>query len=461
MTATQAAPTYSAPWGPSEMPTTALLTDHYELTMLRAALSAGTAHRRCVFELFARRLPAGRRYGVVAGVGRALRALRHFRFDDESLQFLRDREIVDAATADWLADFAFRGDIWGYPEGEIYFPGSPVLVVESTFAEGVVLETLLLSIYNHDSAIASAASRMTAMAGDRPCIEMGSRRTQELAAVAAARAAYIAGFAATSNLEAGRRYGVPTRGTSAHAFTLLHGTEREAFAAQIATLGEDTTLLVDTYDDFDAVRLGVELTEGRLGAVRLDSGDLAVLATRVRALAGRPRRHAYQDHGDQRPRRVHHRGTVRRPGRRLRRRHRAGHRQRPPDLRLRLQAGGPGRVRRPGRALARRWPRRAPTRPRSAAASTPSVAFQRRRHRRGGADRHQAPATHDGDDRDLLVPLVTGGEIVGEETAGGRPRAPPAGPRRAADRGAEDVARRTGHRDRVLADAWLDGHGGR
>ena len=131
--------------------------------------------------------------------------------------------MVDAATADWLADFRFRGDIWGYPEGEVYFPGSPLLIVESTFAEGVVLETVLLSIYNHDSAIASAASRMTAMAGDRPCIEMGSRRTQELAAVAAARAAYIAGFAATSNLEAGRRYDVPTRGTSAHAFTLLHG----------------------------------------------------------------------------------------------------------------------------------------------------------------------------------------------------------------------------------------------
>src|SRR5215210_6692197 len=252
--------------------------------MLRAALRAGTAHRPCVFELFARRLPEGRRYGVVAGVGRALRALRHFRFDDESLRFLLDREVVDSATADWLADFAFRGDIWGYPEGEVYFPGSPVLVVESTFAEGVVLETLLLSIYNYDSAVASAASRMTVTAGDRPCIEMGSRRTQELAAVAAARVAYIAGFSSTSNLEAGRRYGVPTRGTAAHAFTMLHANEREAFAAQIAELGEETTLLVDTYDVFDAVKIGVELTEGRLGAVRLDSGDLGLMATRVREL---------------------------------------------------------------------------------------------------------------------------------------------------------------------------------
>ncbi|HEY5821924.1 MAG TPA: nicotinate phosphoribosyltransferase [Propionibacteriaceae bacterium] len=270
------------PWGPSEVPTTALLTDHYELTMLRAALQAGTADRRCVFELFARRLPDGRRYGVVAGVGRALRALRQFRFDEEALRFLREQDVVDDATADWLADFSFDGHVWGYGEGEVYFPGSPVLVVESSFAQGVILETVLLSIYNHDSAIASAGSRMTAMAGGRPCIEMGSRRTQELAAVAAARAAYIVGFEATSNLEAGRRYGVPTRGTSAHSFTLLHGDEREAFAAQIAALGEDTTLLVDTYDVVEAVKTGVEMTGGRLGAVRLDSGDLALMATQVR-----------------------------------------------------------------------------------------------------------------------------------------------------------------------------------
>ena len=282
MTVPDAASTPQASWGPREVPTTALLTDHYELTMLQAALQAGTAHRPCVFELFARRLPSGRRYGVVAGVGRALRALEHFRFDAESLDYLRGAGVVDQRTADWLADFRFDGDIWGYAEGEIYFPGSPIVVVESSFAAGVVLETVLLSIYNHDGAIASAASRMTVTAGSRPCIEMGSRRTQELAAVAAARAAYVAGFEATSNLEAGRRHGVPTRGASAHSFTLLHADEREAFAAQIAALGEDTTLLVDTYDVTNAVRLGVELTGGRLGAVRLDSGDLPALASQVR-----------------------------------------------------------------------------------------------------------------------------------------------------------------------------------
>ncbi|MFL6003403.1 MAG: nicotinate phosphoribosyltransferase, partial [Nocardioides sp.] len=171
------------------------MTDHYELTMLQAALRSGTAHRRAVFELFGRRLPEGRRFGVVAGTGRILDALERFRFDDEAVEFLRRGRVVDEPTLEWLAGYRFGGDIWGYPEGEVYFPGSPLLVVESTFAEAVLLETLLLSIYNHDSAIAAAASRMTLAADGRPCIEMGSRRTHEEAAVASARAAYIGGFA--------------------------------------------------------------------------------------------------------------------------------------------------------------------------------------------------------------------------------------------------------------------------
>jgi nicotinate phosphoribosyltransferase len=260
---------------------TALLTDHYELTMLQAALAGGTAQRRSVFELFGRRLPEGRRYGVVAGVGRALDAIEAFRFDQGTLEALDG--VVDQPTLDWLADYRFTGDVWGYAEGEAYFAHSPLLIVEASFAEAVVLETVLLSIYNHDSAIASAASRMTLVAGDRPCIEMGSRRTHEEAAVAAARAAYVAGFATTSNLAARQRYGIPTAGTSAHSFTLLHDSEEDAFRAQVSSLGAGTTLLVDTYDVAEAVRLGVEVAGPGLGAVRLDSGDLGVLAEQVRA----------------------------------------------------------------------------------------------------------------------------------------------------------------------------------
>ncbi len=262
---------------------TGLLTDHYELTMVCAALGSGVAHRRTVFEMFARQLPGERRYGVVAGTGRFLDALASFRFSPGEIDYLRGAGVIDEQTAGFLASYRFGGSIWGYAEGDCYFPGSPILVVDATFAEAVVLETLALSVFNHDCAVASAASRMVTAAGRRPIIEMGSRRTHELAAVAAARAAYLAGFASTSNLRAGLDYGVPTAGTSAHAFTMAHDDERQAFAAQLKTLGPGTTLLVDTYDVTAAVKAAVELAGTELGAVRIDSGDIAAVARAVRA----------------------------------------------------------------------------------------------------------------------------------------------------------------------------------
>jgi nicotinate phosphoribosyltransferase len=262
-----------------------LLTDKYELTMLAAALRDGTANRRTTFELFARRLPEGRRYGVIAGTGRLLEALPQFRFDDDACQLLA--QFLDADTLRYLRDFRFGGDIDGYAEGELYFPGSPVLSVTGSFAQCVVLETLALSIFNHDTAIASAAARMVSAARERPLIEMGSRRTHERAAVAAARAAYIAGFAATSNLEAQRRYGIPTEGTAAHAFTMLYAREDgpdelAAFRAQVDAQGVGTTLLVDTYDVTTGVANAVAAAGATLGAVRIDSGELGVLARQVR-----------------------------------------------------------------------------------------------------------------------------------------------------------------------------------
>ncbi|BDX31009.1 nicotinate phosphoribosyltransferase [Mycobacterium antarcticum] len=265
---------------------TALLTDKYELTMLAAALRDGTAHRRTTFEIFARRLPDGRRYGIVAGTGRFLEVLPQFTFDDTALAVLAD--FLDPDTLAYLADYRFTGDVDGYAEGELYFPGSPVLSVHGTFAECVLLETLALSIFNHDCAIASAAARMVSAAEGRPLIEMGSRRTHEMSAVAAARAAYVAGFTGTSNLEAQRRYGVPALGTSAHAFTLLYASpdgpdERAAFRAQVNALGVGTTLLVDTYDISAGVANAIAVAGPGLGAVRIDSGDLGVLARQVRS----------------------------------------------------------------------------------------------------------------------------------------------------------------------------------
>lgn len=262
---------------------TALLTDRYELTMIDAALRGGHAERPCVFEVFTRRLSGGRRYGVVAGTGRLLDAVERFRFDETVLEWLRTENVVSTGTLDYLSSFRFTGSIRGYREGELFFPGSPILQVEGTFAEAVVLETLVLSILNYDCAVATAASRMVTAADGHELIEMGSRRTSEFAAVAAARAAFIAGFGATSNLEAGRQWGIPTRGTAAHSFTLLHDTEEAAFRAQVAALGTGTTLLVDTYDVQTAVDTAIRVAGTGLGAVRLDSGDLPSLVREVRA----------------------------------------------------------------------------------------------------------------------------------------------------------------------------------
>ncbi|RPF27695.1 nicotinate phosphoribosyltransferase [Georgenia muralis] len=264
---------------------TALLTDMYELTMIEGAVRSGTAERHSVFEVFARRLPAGRRYGVVAGTARILDAVEAFRFGPAEIDYLAAAGVVSEETLDRLAGYRFGGDITGYAEGEVFFPGSPVLTVEGTFADAVVLETVILSILNHDCAVAAAASRMTVAAHGRPCLEMGARRTHEAAAVAAARAAVVGGFAGTSVLEAGRSYGIRTIGTAAHSFTLLHDDEEAAFAAQVAALGPGTTLLVDTYDVPRGVERAVAAARaggGELGAVRLDSGDLVAQAFTVR-----------------------------------------------------------------------------------------------------------------------------------------------------------------------------------
>ena len=260
----------------------AMMTDMYEYTMLDAALKDGTANRKCVFEIFTRHLPEGRRYGVVAGTGRILDALERFHLDDDDLRFLSDRNIVSAETIAWLERFHFSGSIKGYREGEMFFPNSPVLQVEGTFGECTLLETLLLSILNYDCAVASAASRMVTAAKDRPCMDMGGRRTNEWSAVAASRAAVVGGFQGTANLLAAQLYGLKAIGTAAHCFTLVHDSERDAFISQIDALGRNTTLLVDTYNIEEAVKTAVEVAGPELGGVRIDSGDLAALAQRVR-----------------------------------------------------------------------------------------------------------------------------------------------------------------------------------
>ncbi len=264
---------------------TAFLTDMYELTMLDAAIKDGTADRRCSFEVFTRKLVGERRYGVVAGTARVLDAISRFRFTPEQIEVA---DFLSEETKDYLCNYSFSGQIDGYREGELYFPYSPILTVRGTFAECVILETIILSILNSDSAVASAASRMVTAADGRPIMEMGSRRTNERAAVSAARAAYIAGFTSTSNMEAAKQYGIPAAGTSAHAWMLLHldsngvPDEEAAFRSQIASLGPDTTLLVDTFDITRGVEKALEVAGTELGGVRIDSGDLGIVSRQVR-----------------------------------------------------------------------------------------------------------------------------------------------------------------------------------
>jgi len=265
-------------------PSPGMLTDRYELTMLSSWVADGSVRHRAVFEAFARSLPAGRRYGVLGGLGRLLDLIERFRFTHEEIGWLREQEVVDDATADYLSEFRFTGDIDAYPEGDLYFPGSPILTVNGSLGECIVLETIVLSVLNHDSAIAGAAARMVTAAAGRPLVEMGTRRTHEEAAVAAARAAYLAGFASTSNLAAGHLYAIPTVGTAAHAFILGHESEAAAFRSQVEAQGIDTTLLVDTFDIADGIRAAVEVAGPGLGAIRIDSGDLAEESRKARAL---------------------------------------------------------------------------------------------------------------------------------------------------------------------------------
>jgi putative nicotinate phosphoribosyltransferase len=273
------------------MGNSALFTDKYELTMLDALVREGRHKAPATFEVFARRLQPGFRYGVFAGLGRLLPMIKDFYFDAATLDtlFPMAKEELSEETFHYLCEFVFKGTIESYTEGNLYFPHSPVMQVSGELGQCLLLETLILSVLNHDSAIASKAARIRSVADGRTLIEMGSRRTHEEAAVAAARAAYIAGFDATSNLAAEARHQIPATGTAAHAFTLAHLSEADAFASQVEAQGVGTTFLVDTYDVAKGILTAIEACRATdinasPGAVRIDSGDLSSNAKMAREL---------------------------------------------------------------------------------------------------------------------------------------------------------------------------------
>lgn len=266
----------------------ALFTDLYQLTMLQA-YQAEDMTARAVFSLFVRALPPERNFLIAAGLEDALTYLEALRFGPAARGYLRMMPQFANDFVDSLADFRFTGDVYAVPEGTPVFAGEPLLEVDAPIGEAQLAETYLLNQITFQTLIASKGARVSLAAGDKPVIDFGTRRAHGIdAALKAARALHIVGFSATSNVEAGRRYGLPVTGTMAHSYVQAHESEREAFAA-FAQQYRGTVLLVDTYDTEQGVRRAVALATApdadiELSAVRLDSGDLATLSRRARAM---------------------------------------------------------------------------------------------------------------------------------------------------------------------------------
>jgi nicotinate phosphoribosyltransferase len=267
--------------------TSALATDLYEIAMVAGYQAHGLAGT-ATFELYVRGLPPTRAFLIASGLEQALDYLQRLRFSPEERAYLRSLPTFRAIAApffnDYLAAFRFTGDVWAVPEGTPIFPPAPLLRVTAPLPEAQLVETALLSNLMFQTAVASKAARVVEAAAGRSVIEFGARRAHGMEAAAlAARAAFIGGCEATSNVEAGLRFGIPLSGTMAHSWVTGFASEREAFERYAQSFGEQAVLLVDTYDTLEATRLIVQ-SGLRPSAVRLDSGDLAVLAREVRSI---------------------------------------------------------------------------------------------------------------------------------------------------------------------------------
>lgn len=266
----------------------ALFTDLYELTMLQAYLEEGL-QETAVFTLTVRRLPACRNFLLACGLEQVLDYLEALRFTADDVAYLRSLGHFSDAFLNWLASFRFTGEVRAVPEGTAVFGGEPILEVKAPLPQAQLIETFLLNQIHLQTLLASKAARVVAAAAGRPVIDFGARRMHGLdAAILAARAFHITGLAATSNVAAGRRFGLPLAGTMAHSYVQAHDQEAAAFRA-FAQLYPDSVLLVDTYDTLEGVRRVIALAQEsgetfRVRAIRLDSGDLGALAHEARAL---------------------------------------------------------------------------------------------------------------------------------------------------------------------------------
>ncbi|MEI8296859.1 MAG: nicotinate phosphoribosyltransferase [Pseudomonadota bacterium] len=264
----------------------ALITDLYQLTMLAAYRELGMADE-AVFELYARRLPERRGFLLVAGLEQALDYLERLSITPAELDWLASLGRFDAAFLDWLGQLRFTGDVYAAPEGTVMFADEPWLRIVAPLPQAQFVESRLINLLHFQTLIASKAARAVHVAGDRPLIDFGMRRAHGAeAACLAARAAAVAGFSGTATVEAGRRYGLPLYGTMAHSFVQAHDSERAAFEGFARCHPDRTTLLIDTYDVEAATREVIALVQrgANIGAVRIDSGELAASSSRVRQL---------------------------------------------------------------------------------------------------------------------------------------------------------------------------------
>ncbi|TJY40835.1 nicotinate phosphoribosyltransferase [Cohnella pontilimi] len=270
-----------------------LHTDKYEINMMYAHWVQGTWKEKAVFEAYFRKLPFGNGFAVAAGLERIVEYIRTLRFGDEEIAFLREQpENYKEEFLEELRRFRFTGDLYIVPEGTLVFPNEPLIRVEATVFEGMLIETAMLNFMNFQTLIATKAARVKQAAEGDTLLEFGTRRAQEAdAAIWGSRAAYIAGFHATSNMRAGMLFGIPVSGTHAHSWVQGHDSEEDAFREYAEALPDQVTLLVDTYDTLrtgvpNAIRTAKMLQERgkRLNAIRLDSGDLAYLSIRARAM---------------------------------------------------------------------------------------------------------------------------------------------------------------------------------
>lgn len=264
----------------------ALSTDLYELTMAQSYLENGKT-KPAVFSLFIRRLPKNRSFLVAAGLETLLEKIKNFRFTEEELNYLENLKIFSKNFLDYLENYRFSGDIYAVNEGKIIFENEPLIQVEANLPDAQILETLIINIIHFQTLIASKAARSFIVSGGKRVIDFGFRRAHGIeAGVYAARAAYIAGIDSTSNLEAGKNFGIPVVGTMAHSYVMVFDSEEEAFKCFAKSFPKMPIFLIDTYDTLSAAKKVVKLAkEGvKAIAVRIDSGDLVKLSKKVREI---------------------------------------------------------------------------------------------------------------------------------------------------------------------------------